>query len=138
MKTIIFALLSVVSAAASANALAPKTCTSADYQVMREAWLELEASGFEQLRYQKGIGVQGGDCLDLHSLEHLAGRPHPADAPAPSCGIILFFSDDKKTEQAAWVLDTLGTLYRTKSGGTLRVCGQVSQAGPTPGVTIHN
>ncbi|HEY8272807.1 MAG TPA: hypothetical protein VIG33_18080, partial [Pseudobdellovibrionaceae bacterium] len=116
----------------------PSLCSSKDLKDMRAVWIDMERKGFDRARYKKGIGIIGGDCIKPYSLEESAGRRHKEDAPMPSCGIIFILNPELEAEQAAWILDTVGSYYTTKSGISMRLCSRVSIIGPHPGVTVHN
>lgn len=125
---------------ANASTMAPKLCSSEELNNLRAIWADMEKNGFEQAIASARIGMTAGDCVTPYSLESIAGRPHKQDAPRPSCAVMLTLSYDEPlaAEQAKWILDTVGTVYKTEAGVTIRLCARVSAPGPHPGVTVHN
>jgi hypothetical protein len=138
MKKIMVMVFALFSLNALADVQPPKYCTSDDLKAIGEAFVEMDATGFDQARYNLNIGVQGGDCLNAYSLEKSAGLPHPMNMPMPSCGIVFILDEEEQQSQAEWILSEVGKTYKTISGQVINVCSKVSVIGPNPGVTIHN
>lgn len=139
IMTLAFSILTMSQAYAGPS-LRPQLCSDEDLATMGEAFAEMAQNGIDQQRREQSIGVRGGDCNNVYSLETSAEIPHPANMPRPRCAIIFVLSAEDQKSQATWVLDTLGKTYQTATGKEISLCSQVSGAGPGPfpGATVHN
>jgi hypothetical protein len=137
MKKAVIVFVSLLSLAAHALN-APRLCSAKDLKVMGAIWKDMDITGFDKARYQQGIGVRGGDCDQAYTLEKSAGFPHKSDAPMPTCGIVFILDSERESDQAAWILNSVGSTYRTQAGLSMRLCSEISAPGPHPGVTVHN
>jgi hypothetical protein len=140
MKQMLALFVLIAGFTAQASSLKPELCSDQDLQNLTLIWKDMENNGFDQSRLEKGIGISAGDCIAPYTLEEAAGRPHRADAPRPSCGLVVTLSYDEATanRQAAWILDTVGSTYQTSEGVSLPICSKGSSVGPYPGATVHN
>jgi hypothetical protein len=140
MRKIIAISILLFSGLVNAHAPFPNLCKKEDLRKLKAIWTDMEKSGFDQARDDRGIGISVGDCTVPYSLETIAQQPHKMDAPGPYCGVIFTLSYDEAlaAEQATWILDTVGTVYKTQAGISIRLCAKMSEAGPSPGVTVHN
>jgi hypothetical protein len=140
MKMFLALMLLFTSAVTNAQSqIFAKLCTKEDIPKLTAVLKDMQTNGFMQYILDQAIGYAPEDCTP-NSLEQIAGRPNSTDILKASCGIRLILNYDSKVaaEQAAWILDNAGDVYRTKDGISVQLCARKSRPSPVPGITVHN